>query len=64
VPAFSRFVNDFVRKHLELLDSSLSFLLENGAQLLDLATKKLWIEQKLGEVRREVRAARPAPAMP
>ncbi len=61
MPAFSRFVNDFVRKHLELLDSSLSFLLENGAQLLDLATKKLWIEQKLGEVRREVRAARPAP---
>lgn len=40
---------------MELLDSSLSFLLEDGAQLLDLATKTAYLSQQLEAVRDEVR---------
>lgn len=57
VPSFSRFINTFVRRHLFLLSSSLSFLLEDGAQLLDLATKTAYLSQQLAAVRNQVRSS-------
>lgn len=38
-----------------LLDASLSFLLDDGAQLLDLATKTAYLSQQLAAVRKQVR---------
>lgn len=57
VPSFSRFINNYVRQHIELLASSLAFLLEgeDGRQLLDLQTKALWLERQLQAVRQQVR---------
>lgn len=61
MPSFSRWINRFVREHMDLLGSALSFLLDDGAQLLDLATKNTYLSQQLEVVREQVRACVRAP---
>ena len=62
-PAFARFLNQWVReKGVDLLSSSLSFLLDHPS-LLDLTTKLAFIKGELEKVREEANRALP-PSLP